>query len=120
MDEQKNASNEQQLTDAQVAEINQEEAEEAAEALAEAKSKREIEKLRALPPQRVLTLKQYDTLLSIKEEDLTDADKKRLAWAKLRLPKMTYTGIDYTPSQKKKVKVKRKMTAKSRKANRKK
>jgi hypothetical protein len=119
MDEQTRASEEnvkqQQLTDTELAEMQKD-----AEALVEAKLQLDIAKLRALPLQRVLTAKQYETLLSIKEEELTPDDKNRLAWAKLRLPKLRYAGTGYTPAQKKKVKAKRKTAKLSRKANRKK
>jgi len=77
-----------------------------------------IEKVRALPPQKVLTPKQTETLFLIEKEELTEDDKKRIAWATLRLPKQRYTGTDYTPTQKKKIKAKRRLTSQSRKANR--
>ena len=77
-----------------------------------------FEILRGLHPQKVLSKKQHDILLSIKEEELTDADKTRIAWATLRLKHHGYTGSDYTVGQKKKVKLKRRMAKVSRKANR--
>lgn len=105
----------QQITDEELAEMQKD-----AEALIEAQQQVSIAKLRALPLQRVLTEKQYETLLSIKEEDLTPDDKNRLAWAKLRLPRLKYSGTGYTIAEKKKVKAKRKSAKLSRKANRKK
>lgn len=77
-----------------------------------------IESVRALHPQAILNPKQHEILLSIKEEELTDADKFRIAWATLRLKHHTYTGTGYSIKQKQKVKAKRKMAKKSRKANR--
>lgn len=118
MDEQNSASEEtqqkqQELTDAQIDEMIKN-----AEALAEENLKKEIAKVRALPAQRVLTQKQHEVLLLIKEEDLTEEDKTRIKWANLRAPKLRYTGTGYTIAEKKKVKVKRKLAKASRRANR--
>lgn len=113
-----NVSNEaleqqQELTDAELQAVIKD-----AEELAEAQLRVAVEKVRALPALRVLTPRQFETLLSIKEEDLTLEDRRRLAWAKLRLPKTPYRGTDYTPAEKKKIKVKKKLVAQSRRANR--
>src|SRR5258706_15807051 len=67
-----------------------------------------IEKVRALHPQAILTSKQQEILLSIKEEELTEADKYRVAWTTLRLKHHTYTGTGYSEEKKKKVKAKEK------------
>lgn len=77
-----------------------------------------IEVLRGLHPQKVLSKKQHEILLSIKEEELTEADKTRLAWATLRLKHHGYTGSGHSIEQKKKSKLKRRMAKVSRKANR--
>lgn len=77
-----------------------------------------IEILRAQPPQKVLSRKEHETLLSIKEDELTHDDKLRIAWATLRLKHHTYTGTDRKKSQQKKAKSKRRMANNSRKANR--
>lgn len=77
-----------------------------------------IEKVRALHPQAILTSKQHEVLLTIKEEELTEGDKFRIAWATLRLKHHTYTGTGHSETKKKSVKLKRRMAKKSRKANR--
>lgn len=103
---------EQQLTDAEKQVIQD------AQALAEAERQLAIVNLRALHPQKVLSPKQYRTLLSLSEEEQTEEDKTRLAWASLRLVKHRYNGTDYTPAEKKKVKAKRRTAKASRKKNR--
>jgi hypothetical protein len=88
------------------------------DAIAEEERLRKIELVRALPAQKVLTKKEQEILLTIKEEELTEADKFRISWATIRLKHHNYRGTDYTPAQKKRVKAKRRMASKSRKANR--
>lgn len=115
MNEQNNVPDENQT---QVTNEQLEEAIKNAEELAKKIQLNNIAVVRALPPQRVLTLKQVDVLLSIEENELTEEDKTKIAWATLRLKHHNYRGTDYTTSQKKKVKSKRRMTKVSRKANR--
>lgn len=113
MDEQNSAPDE-NLKQQEAAQVTQEDFD---QKLEEERLKN-IEIVRALHPQAILTLKQNDILLSIKEEELTEADKYRVAWATLRLKHHNYTGTGHTIEQKKKVKAKRRQAKKSRKANR--
>lgn len=97
---------------------NAEEATEKLEQKLEEQRLKDIEKVRSLPAQKVLTAKQHEILLSIKKEELTEADKTRIAWATLRAKHHGYSGKGHTIAQKKKIKAKRKQVKKSRKANR--
>lgn len=117
MDEQNSAPDENQKQQP-AAPVNTEEIEKDFEEKLEEQRLKNIEKVRALHPQAILNSKQHEVLLTIKEEELTEADKFRVAWATLRLKHHTYTGTGHTEAQKKKVKLKRKMAKKSRKANR--
>lgn len=79
---------------------------------------KKIEVLRKLHPQKVLSRDQVETLLSLKEEELTDADKLRIQWATLRLKNHKYFSPARSTKKNKKAKLKRRMTKASRKANR--
>jgi len=77
-----------------------------------------IEEVRALHPSKVLNRAQLEALLSIKEEELTDADKSRVQLATLRLKHHKYTGTGYSSTERKKVRAARRVSRKSRKVNR--
>lgn len=113
MNEQNSAPDEQQAAPSNVEELTKD-----FEQKLEEQRLKNIEKIRALHPQAILSSKQQEILLSIKEEELTETDKHRVAWATLRLKHHTYTGTGRSEMKKKKVKAKRKMAKKSRKANR--
>lgn len=78
-----------------------------------------VEAVRLLHPSKILNRKELEALMTVKEEDLTEADKSRIKLATLRLKKHNYTGTGYTVAEAKKAKAKRKAAKKSRKANRK-
>lgn len=77
-----------------------------------------IEEVRALHPSKVLNRAQLEALMSIKEEELTDADKSRVQLATLRLKHHRYTGTGYSATERKRVKAARRTAKKSRKINR--
>jgi hypothetical protein len=79
---------------------------------------KKIEALRKLHPQKVLSRDQVETLLSLKEEELTDADKLRIQWTTLRLKNHKYFSPARSKKKNKKAKLKRRMAKASRKANR--
>lgn len=77
-----------------------------------------IEILRTKHPSKILNKKEVEILLTIKEEELTDEDKRRIKLTTLRLKHHKYSGKERSSIKNKKAKVKRKLANKSRKANR--